>query len=69
MSLTVEVVQGNTVVATFTSDANGKFSVALPAGTFGLRSKGGLPVLHGVTVVVVNGQYSDVDLQADTGIR
>jgi hypothetical protein len=69
VSMTVEVVSGATVVATFTSDAAGKFSVSIPPGSYTLRSKNGLPALKSVTVVVVDGQFTDVELHADTGIR
>jgi hypothetical protein len=70
VAMTVEVVNGNTVVTTFTTDANGTFSVGVAPGTYTLRSKGGLPpTLKPTIVVVVAGQYSDVELHADTGIR
>jgi hypothetical protein len=68
-AMTVEVVSGTTVAATFTSDANGVFSVSVGPGTYILRSKSGLPVLKSQTVVVVEGRYTQVELHADTGIR
>jgi hypothetical protein len=68
-AMTVEVVNGTTVAATFTSDAAGAFSVSVAPGTYTLRSKSGLPTLRPTTVVVVDGQYTDVELHADTGIR
>ena len=67
--MTVEVVNGTTVAATFTSDAAGAFSVSVAPGTYTLRSKSGLPTLRSPTVVVVDGKYTDVELHADTGIR
>lgn len=67
--MTVEVVQGTTVVATFTSDAAGTFSVSVGPGTYTLRSKSGLPVLKSSTVTVVEGRFTDVQLNADTGMR
>jgi hypothetical protein len=67
--MTVEVVSGTTTAATFTSDAAGHFSVTVGAGTYTLRSKSGLPALRSTTVVVVEGQFTDVELHADTGIR
>jgi hypothetical protein len=67
--MTVEVVSGSTVAATFTSDANGAFSVSVGPGTYTLRSKTGLPALKSQTVVVVEGRYTQVELHADTGIR
>ena len=69
VAMTVEVVNGTTVAATFTSDAAGAFSVSVAPGTYTLRSKSGLPTLRSPTVVVVDGKYTDVELHADTGIR
>ena len=69
VSMTVEVGSGPTVAATFTSDAAGKFSVGVPPGTYTLRSKNGLPALKPTTVVVRDGQLTEVELHADTGIR
>lgn len=69
VAMTVEVVSGTTVMATFTTDAAGRFSVGVPAGTYALRSKSGLPALRSTSVVVVEGQFTDVELHADTGIR
>jgi hypothetical protein len=69
-AMTVEVVSGTTVVATFTTDANGTFSVGVAPGTYTLRSKGGLPpTLKPTTVVVAADRYTDVELHADTGVR
>ena len=67
--MTVEVVSGTTVAATFTTDAAGTFSVSVAPGTYTLRSKNGLPALKTATVVVVAGQFTDMELHADTGIR
>jgi hypothetical protein len=69
VAMTVEVVSGTTVAATFTTDAAGKFSVSVGPGSYTLRSKSGLPALKSATVVVVDGQFTDVELHADTGIR
>jgi hypothetical protein len=69
VSMTVEVMSGTTVAATFTTDTAGRFSVGVGAGTYTLRSKTGLPTLKSPTVVVVDGQFTDVELHADTGIR
>ena len=62
-------VSGTTVVATFTTDTAGEFTVGVPAGTYALRSKSGLPTLRSTSVVVVDGQSTDIELHADTGIR
>ena len=67
--MTVEVVRGTTVTATFGTDDQGRFSVAAPPGTYTLRSMAGLPVLKPQSVTVVAGTYTDVVLHADTGIR
>jgi hypothetical protein len=67
--MTVEVVSGSSVAATFTSDAAGNFSVGVAPGTYTLRSKTGLPTLKASTVVVVEGRFTEVELHADTGIR
>ena len=67
--MTIEVVQGQTAVAAFTSDEAGTFSVAVPPGSYTLRSKTGLPSLRVTAVTVGAGTYTDVELHADTGIR
>jgi hypothetical protein len=69
VAMTVEVVSGTTVAATFTTDSTGHFSVGVAAGSYTLRSKSGLPTLRSTSVVVVDGQFTDVELHADTGIR
>ena len=69
VSMTVEVVSGSSVAATFTSDATGTFSVNLGSGTYTVRSKSGLPALRSQTVVVAEGQFTEIELHADTGIR
>jgi hypothetical protein len=69
VSMTVEVVSGTTVAATFTTDATGGFSVGVSPGTYTLRSKSGLPALRSTAIVVLDGQFTEVELHADTGIR
>jgi len=69
VAMTIDVVRGSDVAATFTTDASGQFSVGVASGTYTLRSKSGLPALRSTTVVVVDGQFTDVELHADTGIR
>ena len=69
VAMTVELVSGTTVAATFTTDAAGKFMVGVAPGTYTLRSKSGLPALKPVTVAVMDGQFTDVELHADTGVR
>lgn len=67
--MTVEIVQGGTVAATFTTSDDGKFSVALAPGTYLFRSKAGLPALRSQSIRVDAGTYTDLVLHADTGIR
>lgn len=67
--MTVEVVRGTTVAATFTTDADGRFSVAVVPGSYSLRPKAGLPALRSERVIVSAGAYTEVELHADTGIR
>ena len=67
--MTVEIVQGGTVAATFTTSDDGKFSVALAPGTYVFRSKAGLPALRSQSIRVDAGAYTDLVLHADTGIR
>jgi hypothetical protein len=69
VAMTIEVVNGSDVAATVTSDAAGAFSVSLAPGSYTIRSKSGLPILKSQAVVVVAGQYANVELHADTGIR
>lgn len=69
ISLTIEVVSGSTVAATVTSDSAGTFSIAVAPGTYTLRSKSGLPFLRATTVQVLSGEFTDLELHADTGIR
>ncbi|SRR6266540_3900474 len=69
VAMTVEVVSGTTVAASFTSDAGGRFSVTVAPGTYTLRSKNGLPVLKSSTVVVLDGRFTEIELHADTGMR
>lgn len=69
VAMTVEVMNGTAIAATFTTDAAGHFSVSVAPGTYTLRSKNGLPALRSPTVSVVAGQFTEVELHADTGIR
>jgi hypothetical protein len=69
VAMTVEVVGGTTIAATFTTDAAGAFSVNVAPGTYTLRSRSGLPALRSPIVVVLDAQFTDVELHADTGIR
>lgn len=65
----VQVVQGSSVLATVTTGPDGRFSVALPPGTYTMRSRSGLPTLRSQNVVVTAGTYTEIELHADTGMR
>lgn len=69
VAITIEVVQGGAVAATFTTGADGRFSVALAPGSYVLRSRSGLPAVRSQTVTVAAGSYTEVELHADTGMR
>ena len=69
VALAIEVVQGTSVVATVTAGPDGRFSVALPAGSYTLRSRSGLPALRPQSITVSAGAYTEVELHADTGMR
>jgi hypothetical protein len=58
-------------LTSFTSDADGRFHLALPPGNYVLVSGGdpGAPFLKRVQVTVPVGRYVDVQLMFDTGIR
>ena len=58
-------------LATFASDAQGRYRVALPPGDYVLASGGdpGFPFLKPVQVTVVAGRYVELQLMLDTGIR
>jgi hypothetical protein len=60
-----------TEVARTTTDASGRFTVALPPGDYVVRSEvtGGLPAPAGVEVSVRAGAYVAVELRLDSGIR
>ena len=58
-------------VTTFTSGADGRFHVALAPGTYTLvtRRQNQPQLLRPVMVTVAAGQYTDIKLFLDTGIR
>lgn len=67
--ITIEVVRNGAIAATVTTGDDGRFSVAVPAGTYTLRSRAGLPALRPTAVTVLTDAFTDVELHADTGIR
>jgi hypothetical protein len=62
-------------VATATSDASGRFRVALPPGTYVVQRACGpqactqFPFVKPLTVEVQPGRYTSLTINADTGIR
>lgn len=69
VAMTLEVVQGTSVVAAVTSGADGRFNVALAPGSYTVRSRSGLPALRSQSITVTVGAYTEVALHADTGMR
>ena len=60
-----------TEVAEVTSDANGRFEVALPPGTYLVVPEAGdpLPVAEPISVTVEAGTFVEVQINYDSGIR
>jgi hypothetical protein len=58
-------------VAAFKTDAQGRFSLALPPGTYTLRAEHGsrYPLAADQTVVVHPGEYTRLDIRFDSGMR
>jgi hypothetical protein len=62
----------NAVVARVTSAADGKFRVDLAPGEYVVAPATGsdsYPIANPVSVTVANGQYAQVEINYDTGIR
>jgi len=62
----------NVKVATVTSGPDGKFSVDVPPGEYVVAPESGAdsyPIANPVSVTVVSGQYAEVQVNYDTGIR
>lgn len=59
------------VVTQFRADPQGRFEVPLPPGTYTLHPEtpGVLPRAADQTVMVGSGQFTDVTIEYDTGIR
>ncbi len=71
-TIVVKTRDGLQVVTRFTSDRDGHFRIILPTGTYLLEPlRGGSPVPYGkqLKVTVLPGQFTDVTVQYDTGIR
>jgi len=69
---TIKVLNSNNdQVAQFQTDANGNFMVPLAPGTYILHPEAGnpLPQAADQTVTVTAGQYTQVTIQYDTGMR
>ena len=66
----VEVVQDGAVVATATTDAQGSFEVAVPAGAYTVQAvTTGIQSSRGVSVTVTDGSSTSVNVPVDSGIR
>jgi hypothetical protein len=72
-SATLVVLDGESAVVTrVTSGQDGRFSVDLPPGDYVIAPSTGTdsyPIAQPQSVVVVAGQYADVEINYDTGIR
>ena len=62
---------GATLVTTQNFDTNGDYSIALPAGTYVIKSRTGISSIASVvgTVAIKAGQTTTVNFSIDTGIR
>lgn len=71
--ITVTSAAGGGTVATVTSDADGRFRVALPPGTYTLHPANLLgspvPLAMPKTVNVTAGHYTTVEIPFDSGVR
>lgn len=61
----------NAVVARAESGADGRFEVTLPPGDYVIAPEGGdpYPIAQPLSVTVTAGQYEEVEVNYDTGIR
>jgi hypothetical protein len=68
----VQILRGGDVVAQVATDADGRFSADVDAGTYSIRpapGQQGFVSAKPVRAVVRSGSFSDVTLYVDTGIR
>lgn len=70
-ALAVKLKSGDKVVATISSDSQGKFSIALPPGTYFITQSGEsrYPLIHSDDIVVAKHKFTSVNLTADIGMR
>jgi hypothetical protein len=61
----------NVVVIRATSDAEGRFRVTLPPGDYVVAPQGGdpYPIAQPIPVTVPAGEYVEIEINYDTGIR
>lgn len=62
----------NRVAGTVTSDADGRFEITLDPGDYVVTPRAGdqpFPIAQPVSVTVVAGEYVEVEINYDTGIR
>lgn len=70
--LAVTTVDGERVIKEFSSDASGKFSVAVSPGQYAIRSAAAanvLPYCASDTIRVIAGKYTEAAVSCDSGIR
>lgn len=71
--ITVAPASGGDTVANVTSDNDGRFRVPLPPGTYTLRpanlTGAPAPLAMPLTVTVVAGRYTTVEIPFDSGVR
>lgn len=71
--ITVTPVTGGNAVASMVSDAEGRFHIPLPPGTYTVRAANLLgapaPLAMPQTVSVVAGRYTTVEIPFDSGVR
>jgi hypothetical protein len=69
---TITILESNgTQVAQFQSDQNGYFKITLSPGTYTIHPVSGKPLPRAIdqTVVVNNGQFTQITINFDTGMR
>jgi hypothetical protein len=69
--LAVKLVSNDQVVATTSSDGNGKFSIVVPPGKYLITQSGEskYPIIHSDEIVVLKHRFTTVNLSADLGMR
>ncbi|MCX6722296.1 MAG: hypothetical protein NTY04_03875 [Candidatus Staskawiczbacteria bacterium] len=72
-ALEVATADGAKVLKQFNSDSSGKFNIILPSGEYVIRNGQGSKIFprcfSNGTIKVIDGKYTDVNINCDTGIR